>query len=277
MKLRKKIFVKGFFFICLLFLLTSTSTASNESITIAGTGDSQYLLRQLVDDFQNQHPGTKILVPNSVGSGGGIKLLLSGRTELARIARPLKPKEQAEGLQERIFAYSPIVFVANLPNQCLDAISGQQFIDMLRGKITNWKQLGSCPDHKIYIANREEGDSSKIVMEREIPEIKRIEDPAGRTIYSTPETFDTLNHYQYSFGYLPKSQIQKSSLYILKFDGVAASKENIQSGRYKLVVPLGIVWKDQPTGLTKKFLDYLFSAEAAKLMEELSAIPAAME
>jgi phosphate transport system substrate-binding protein len=274
MKFVKKILYKGLLFGCISFLLCAPTGVSAETMTIAGTGDSQYLLRQLALDFQKKHPAAQVLVPNSVGSGGGIKLLLAGRSELARIARPLKPKEQADGLQERTFAYSPVVFVANLPTPCLQSISAQQFVDMLNGKISNWNQLGNCPDHKIYLANREEGDSAKSVLEQHIPAINAIKQPVGRTIYSTPEAYDTLNQYQYSFGYLPKSQIQKSPLTILDFEGVSASAENVQQGRYPLVVPLGIVWRDQPTGLTKQFLDYLFSPEARRLIEKLNAVPA---
>lgn len=256
------------------FLFFSATIASATTITIAGTGDSQHLLRQLAINFQNKYPDTHIIVPNSVGSGGGIKLLLAGRADLARIARPLKPKEQAEGLHSRIFAYSPVVFVANLPTPCVKNISGEQFTDILLGKITNWNQLGDCPDHKIYVANREEGDSSKTILEKQIPSINEIQQPVGRTIYSTPEAYDTLSQYQYSFGYLPKSQIQKNTLTILAFENVSASAENVQNGRYKLAVPLGIVWKNQPTGLTKQFLDYLSSPEAVKLMQKLNSVPA---
>lgn len=272
MKFIQNFLLKGLIVAGISSLLCSSAIAA--TITIAGTGDSQHLLRQLALAFQKTHPDTQILVPNSVGSGGGIKLLLSGRTELARIARPLKPKEQAEGLHAKIFAYSPVVFVANLPTPCVQNISATEFTDILRGEITSWNQLGDCPDHKIYVANREEGDSSKTVLETHIPAIKEIHNPIGRTIYSTPEAYDTINHYQFSFGYLPKAQTQKGHLTILNYEGVSSSIENVQQGSYPLVVPLGIVWRDQPTGLTKEFLDYLFSPEAQKLLREQNSVPA---
>jgi len=277
MKLIGEFLQKCLLFGCISFLLFLPATVSATTITIAGTGDSQLLLRKLAQAFQKKHPDAQILVPNSVGSGGGLKLLLAGRTELARIARPLKPKERAEGLHERTFAYSPVVFVANLPSPCLQNITSNEFTDMLSGKIDNWSQLGSCPEHKIYIANREEGDSAKSVLEAQISGLNKIVKPAGRTIYSTPEAYDTLNQYQFSFGYLPKSHISKSPLTILSFNGVSASPENVQTGRYKLVVPLGIVWQNEPVGLTKQFLDFLFSHEASKLITKSNAVPAKSE
>ncbi|HEY5673629.1 MAG TPA: substrate-binding domain-containing protein [Malonomonas sp.] len=275
MQIRTLLFtLRGLCFYALLLLLSTPFSATAETISINGTGDSQRLLRQLAAAFEQQHQDTQVLVPDSVGSGGGIQLLLAGRTDLARVARPLKPKEQAEGLQHRVFAYSPIVFVANLPSPCLQGISAAEAIGIFQGKIKTWGQLGNCPDHKIYIANREDGDSSRGVLEEKIPELKEISQLAGRIIYSTPETYDTLNHYQYSFGYLPKSQIQKGSLMILDFAGIAASVENVQQGRYPLAVPLGIAWKGELHRTAKQFVDFLASNEAKQIMLEMSAIPA---
>ena len=276
MKSTRNFFLRGLFFGCLLTLFC-TPAVSAESITIAGTGDSQHMLREIAQAFHQENPDLQVLVPNSVGSGGGIKLLLAGRSELARVARPLKPKEQAEGLTQRIFAYSPIVFVAHLPAPCLDNITTQQYLDILSGKINNWAQLGNCTANNIYIANREDGDSSREVLEREIPAMSSIENPEGRTIYSTPETYDTLNRYLFSFGYLPRSQVHKGNLTILNYNGLSPTTDNIQQGHYKLVVPLAVAWHGTPNGATKKFIDFLFSPKVKQLITTLGAVPGKAE
>lgn len=268
-----RFFLRSLILFCCSLQLFTTTPAIAETITIAGTGDSQTLLCQLAQAFRLKNPGAQVLIPNSVGSGGGIKLLLAGHSELARIARPLKPKEQASGLQHRIFAYSPIVFVANLPDPCLQSVSASEIKDIFRGSLNNWNQLGSCKEHKIYVANREDGDSSRSVLEQKIPGLKEIEQLAGRTIYSTPETYDTINRYPYSFGYLPKSQVLDGHLTILDYEGIAPSVDNVQNGHYPLVVPLGIVWRGEPTGVTKQFIDFLTTVEARDMMLRMHAIP----
>lgn len=276
MKSRLSIFA-GILLSNTLILLALITPVFAETITIAGTGDSQRLLRQLAQKFQQQNPGVQILVPDSVGSGGGIKLLLAGRSELARVARPLKPKEQADGIHYRLFASSPIVFVANLPEPCLTDLSEQQITDIFSGKLADWKLLGSCQPHKIYIANRESGDSSRMVLEEVMAALKAVKEPAGKTIYSTPEVYDTLTRYPHSFGYLPKAQVQVGSLTEFKFAGVSATAENVQQGAYSLAVPLGIAWLGEPTGATKLFLEYLFSREAQQLMLKMGAVPAKIQ
>ena len=271
------LFLKGIFLGVCSILLYLPTPVSAETITIAGTGDSQLLLRQMAQVFQQQNPEAQILVPNSVGSGGGIKLLQAGRSELARIARPLKPKEKAEGLHYRTFAYSPIIFVANMSTPCVKSVSAAEVVALFTGEINNWNQLGSCQDHKIYVANREEGDSSKTVLEEKIPGVKEIKQLAGRTIYSTPETYDTLNRYEHSFGYLPASQIVKGTLTKFDYEGIAPTTENVQQGKYPLAVPLGIVWRGEPQGVAKQFIDYLFSPTAQQLMLKMNAVPALAE
>lgn len=268
---------RGLFFFYVFAFLFNVATVSAETVTIAGTGDSQILFCQLAQVFRQQHPEAQIMIPSSVGSSGGIKQLLAGRSELARVARPLKPKELAEGLHYRLLAYSPIIFVANLPQPCLQNISAIEVRKIFAGELTNWNQLGSCQDHKIYVANREDGDSSKSVLEQLVPGLSTLKKTVGQTIYSTPETYNTLNRYPFSFGYLPRSQIQEGALKMLDYEGVSASVENVRQGRYRLVVPLGVVWRGEPSGTTKQFLDFLATPSAQQTMLKMNTVPALPE
>ena len=45
--------------------------------------------------------GYKVSVPNSIGSGGGIREVTNNRIDIARVARPLKDKEKRPGLHNR--------------------------------------------------------------------------------------------------------------------------------------------------------------------------------
>ncbi|MDB4470643.1 substrate-binding domain-containing protein, partial [Deltaproteobacteria bacterium] len=90
----------------LIVLLVSNNAIAQEQLVIDGTGDSQQLLRQLAQAYEAANPDSKIIVPDSSGSSGGVKALLKGKTDLARIARPLKAKEKAmaDDLNYRVFA-----------------------------------------------------------------------------------------------------------------------------------------------------------------------------
>ena len=133
----------------LLFMTTlwATPALSTERLVIPGTGDSQKLLREAAYSFGHDHPDVTIDIPESVGSVGGIKRVLNGHTPLARIARSLDANERASGLSSTVFAYTPVVFVANLPERCVENLSTSELVAIYSGEITSWQQLGNCPNH----------------------------------------------------------------------------------------------------------------------------------
>lgn len=261
--------------ILVLFILTlgATPAFALERLVIPGTGDSQELLRIAAQSFEKTHPELIVDIPDSVGSTGGIKRVLNGHAPLARIARVLHAEEQASGLKSNLFAYTPIVFVANLPEKCTDDISSEDIVAIYSGEITSWKQFGQCPDHKIYIANREEGDSSRLLIEEHIPGFKDIKNFAGEIIYSTPEAQHIIEDHPYTIGYLPLAMLSRSPLTQLSIDNLTPSVENLVSKKYLLAVPLGFVWRDELPTDYGQFVDFLFSTKGQEIIRNQGAVP----
>ena len=63
-------------------------------LSVVGTGDGIDLLRALGAAYTADHPDTNIIVPPSIGSGGGIAAVSSNKEVLARAARPLSDPEK---------------------------------------------------------------------------------------------------------------------------------------------------------------------------------------
>jgi len=261
-------------FALLTLLLVSNALAQN-SLMIAGTGDSQQLLRQLAQAFEEANPGTSIHIPDSIGSSGGVKALVYGQADMARVARPLKDKEKAlaADLVYREFALSPVVFAANLPNKCVDRLTSEQVVSIFSGTIRNWSELGDCQSHKVYVAVRESGDSSRGVIEQKVTGFRDIATLAGKIIYSTPETVQTIEEHPFTIGFLPQA-IVGPTLATFAFDGVAPSAANVQNGSYPLVSHLGLVWRGEPSPLGDKFLKFIFSPAGKKIIRSMGVVPA---
>jgi len=259
--------------ILLTITLGGTSVFALERLAIPGTGDSQKLLRVAARSFEGIHPNLVVDIPDSVGSTGGIKRVLNGHAPLARIARGLHADEQASGLKSNLFAYTPIVFVANLPEKCVDNLSPTDIVAIYSGEITSWKQLGQCPDHKIYVANREEGDSSRLLIEEHIPGFKDIQKFAGEIIYSTPETQHIIEDHPYTIGYLPLAMLSRSPLTQFSIDNLHPTVENLVTQKYSLAVPLGFVWRDEQPESYRLFVDFIFSAKGQKIIRNQGAVP----
>ncbi len=244
---------------------------SSHVLVIPGTGDSQVLLHNLAQLYAKNRPGITVEIPESIGSGGGVKSVITGKNEIARVARPLTEKESVQGLKSHIFAHAPIVFAVNPGVAEAANLSFEQIIGIYSGKIQQWDGLGGVG--KIYAMNREEGDSSRTVLEKLIPGFKEISVPAGSTVYSTPEAVQTLLTSPNTIGYLPMSAIIGTGLKMLRVQDVAPSAANVRQKKYQLVVPFALVWKETLSPLAKDFLDFLSSPAARKFMLENGAIP----
>ncbi len=258
-----------------LFLADSDRVISGfagQKIVVAGTGDSQELLRSLARALEKKLNGGEIEIPESVGSSGGIKSLSAGRVDLARTARPLKPNEARLGLKSVLFARSPVVFVTHPSVTDVDNLDSREIVDIYAGQTIDWHEVGG-PKHRIYAIMRESDDSSLSVINRFVAGFKDIEEYHAKTFYSTPATVKALVDHRYTLGYTSLSSVKNTPLSILRLDNIAPTAANVNNHSYPLVVPFSIVYLDTPSGLSGAFIDFLFSREGREIIRDFGAVP----
>ncbi|MCJ7544006.1 MAG: substrate-binding domain-containing protein [Phycisphaerae bacterium] len=243
-----------------------------QTVTIPGTDDSQELLQDLAQALLDGTQGGQIEVPDSAGSSGGIRALLAGKAPLARVARALTSEEQKAGLTCVTFAKAPIVFVVHPSVLGIDNITRQDVVGIYSGRITKWETL-NAKEGRIYAVTRESGNAGLRVLNAQIPELAGITEHRAKVLYTSPEARDALVGHRNTFGFLTTSAAAGTELRILSVDGVQPSPLNVRSGAYRLVVPLSIVYKDKPTGLARRFIDFLFSKEAQEIISAMGAVP----
>jgi phosphate transport system substrate-binding protein len=259
-------------FFCLPALASAAEAVSH--FKICGSGDSQELIRQLARLYEDRHPGIRIDVPESIGSSGGVKAAAQGQCDLGRLARPLRDKERRYNLSYKLFARSPVVFFvsANLRSTVTN-ITAQQVVRIFSGKTRSWQDLGG-PPAKVYIANREKGDSSRTVLERHLIDFALIKKLAGKTIYSTPETVAAVANHDNTIAFAPLASVnQNPNVHVLAFEGVMPSAESISSGGYPLVSEFGLVWNEKSSAAALDFVDFLDTGEARQTIVRYGAAP----
>ncbi|RDH86190.1 MAG: hypothetical protein DIZ78_08355 [endosymbiont of Escarpia spicata] len=253
--------------ILFLILCSAESCLAMEQVSICGTGDSQLLLRVLGKKFEADHPDIAINVPDSVGSGGGIRAVAKGRCDLARVARPILDREKHFELTYWLFARSPIAFVLHPTMERPQNLTGKQIIDIYSGNLERWEQAGGDKG-KIYVINREEGDSSRIILEKNLPGFSGIETFSGRVFFTTHEALEGIKSHRKTIAYIPLSLALTSNLPPLSVDGIAPTPANVRSGAYKLITPFGLAWKGELQGIVKTFVDYLKTPAVQAIMLE---------
>lgn len=252
-------------FLAVLSILLQKGPAFSETLTIAGTGDSQVLLRALAEKFEERYPQVTVMVPDSVGSGGGIKALIQGRSNFARVARPLTEGELSRGLRYILFAKSPVVFVLHPSVSGIKNLSHAQIVSIYSGQLTNWAQLGG-PDKKIYVVNREPGDSSRTILDREIPGFQDIDPFVGKVLYTTPEAREALIKYPDTIGYLPMAMAAGTKLRILQIENVEPTPQTVAAGVYSLSLPLALVSKAIQSDMEQEFVSFLSAAAGQEVI-----------
>ncbi len=249
--------------IAILFLSNSICIASQE-LLIRGTGDSEKLLKILGEDFEKSTNGAiHLVVPPSIGSTGGIRALIAGKTDLARTARPLRENE-SPGLIEIQFAHSPIVFATSKATSEVTNINSADIIGIFREKIHNWKDLGGA-DHKIYPLEREADDSSRKILLKALPGFPKTSQ--AKVYFSVTDSLRAISKHKYTIGFFSLPAVQHEEVNILNVNGLTSSDP-----AYPFINCLCIVSKGEPSGIAAQFIEYLFSPAAKIIMEDFGVI-----
>lgn len=257
----------------MLFGLPAVGGAA--TLTIPGTGACEETLRRVAIDFERAHPLSKVVVPPSVHSEGGIAQVIDGKAILARVSRPLTPEEEGKGLTHLVFARDAVVFAVGA-GVTARTLTIRQLADIFSGKIVTWEQMngGKGPIRVLY---RQTGDSNSTRLQSTFKEFRNLRfTREGKALYYDHEMLEMLRKYRNAVGYLTLSTIAGSGppIPFLSIDGVAPTKENIAGGRYLLVTEYAFVYrKGALPPEAAEFIDFLFTAEGKKSLSGHGLVP----
>ena len=244
----------------------------NGPLAIVGTGACEEVLNKLSEAFNRANPDYQVTVPKSIGSGRGIEVVGNGEYVLGRIARSLKEKDAQYGLSYKPFAKDAVIFAVGDKVGIRD-ITGAKLADIYSGKTTNWSELGGS-DGPIRALAREEGDSSRTVIEDNIAVFKNLAfSDRVKYVYHDYEMVELLVKYPTSIGCLTWSNLGEG-MHPVAIDGNEPILENISSGQYPLVCEYAFVYHDKRLNATaRKFIEFVFSEEGGRILELNGLLP----
>lgn len=263
-----------FFHLVVAFLFL-VSPASAETLEIPGTGAVQILLNKLAAEFNQSNPEDNIVIPPSVGSSGGIRLVGEGKNILGRVARPIKAEEEKYDLKYQVFAKDPVLFAVSRKIG-VKSLTREQLIEIYSGKIMNWQEVGG-KDYPIRLLVREPDDSSFLIIKEQIPAFRTVEFPEqAKFLYHDSEMVEMLQKYSTVIGWLTGSSLNAISGTVvgLALDGVEPTAENVLAGRYPLSGDYAFVYKEKHlTSLARRFIEFLSSEQANRIFDNEGVIP----
>ncbi|HNR03171.1 MAG TPA: phosphate ABC transporter substrate-binding protein [Anaerolineaceae bacterium] len=288
--------------ILFLFLLTgctgqtetvpgSSEPGSAEYIENKGSDTIVNLALAWAERYQQVNPSVRISVTGG-GSGTGITALISGTVDIANASRQIKPEEleaaRAAGYDPREFviARDAIAIIVH-PDNPINNLTLQQLSLIYRGEITNWSELGG-EDREIVRLSRETNSGTHVYFLESVIRMGNAEDdaifsadtlllPSSEGIIA--EVKDNPNAIGYdSLGYVTEdvkmvgvSSLENPDQFILP------SIDTVSNNTYLISRNLYMYTLDQPEGIVKTYLDWIFSPEAQEIVRGLGFIPAVTE
>lgn len=239
-----------------------------EDITVVGTGAGMFVLKSLGEAFSRKNPEIKIIVPESIGSSGGIKSVGTDKEKIARVSREIKDTEKHYGLKYLPFAKLPIVFFVN-KNVNINELSPQQICDIYSGKTVNWKDLGGA-DEPVRVIRREDGDSALEVLLASLPGFKGIAITAkSKTTFTDQETVAAAEEKNGTLAFGPYSNTFDHGVKVLS---IAGKKPTDSDYPYNSI--LALVFKEENhTGNIKKFIEFVSSPDARDVISSAGGMP----
>lgn len=232
---------------------------------VSASGSTALLpfLKAAQEDFQKKNAKVTVNISGG-GSFTGQNQVASGAVDIGNSDVALQASLNDKGLVEHKLVGIPFVFIAN-SSVSVESLTEQQYIDILTGKITNWKEVGG-KDEKISIISRAKSSGSRATIEQVVMKGKSITDNVviqdsngalRAAVASTPG----------AIGYVDAAYVDKT-IKSLKYNGAEYSIANVTAGKYPVYTFGRMFTKGQPTGAVKGFIDYATSKEFQEAFAE---------
>lgn len=270
-------------FVCLVIvllcgaleLLTSKSKAA-DTLKVGGTGGSLGTMHILADAFMAQHPDVSVEIPQSLGSGGGIRAVIDGVIDIGLSSRLLKPAELERGARQRTYAKTAFVLVTSNMASGLNLTSGE-LLDIFSGSRVFWEN-GDI----IRVILRPADDSDARILVSAFAGMKGALEQARKlrgvpVAYTDQEAMDKAEKIRGSLttATIASVQSENRALNPVAIDGVAPTIENVSNGSYRIAKTLYLITGSNDRPVVQEFIRFVQSEAGAEILRRTGHAPAA--
>lgn len=260
-----------------LFIIMSPAFASelamfqNQAGIIKISGGTAHIpvMKEAAKRIMQSNADIQITIAGG-GSGVGIKQVGEGLVDIGNSGRKPKDEEiQKYGLAMFKWAIDGVGVVVN-PGNPVSELTSDQVKGIFSGTILNWKELGG-PDKAINLYTRDQASGTREVFWKKALAKGSIDDRAN-VVVSNGAMKSAIKADPYGIGYVSVGHID-SGVKPISLDGIMPSLENVKSGKYTIARGLYSNTKGDPQGLTKRFIDFLFSSQGQAIAAEKGFVP----
>lgn len=239
------------------------------SIKISGGTAHIPVMKEAAKQIISFNPQIRISIAGG-GSGVGIKQVSEGLVDIGNSGR--KPTDQEikkSNLKMFKWAIDGVGVVVN-PKNPVKSLKKDQLQQIFSGKIDNWKNIGGR-DKRINVYTRDKFSGTREVFWKKALGKGAITAKANFVV-SNGAMKSAIANDPYGIGYVSVGHMDESVTPIA-LDGVVPTLDTVKQGIYKVARGLYSNTKGEPTGLTRMFIDYLFSPEGQQIAAQKGFIP----
>jgi len=258
-----------------IVLIASPVVEAKEKLVLQGSTTVLPITVKHAEDFMKKNPGTEISVRGG-GSGAGIKALIEGVVPMAQSSRSIKKDEiesaKKKGIDvvEHIIAEDALAVIVH-PTNPVANLTIAQIKDIYLGKIANWKDVGG-KDAKILVISRDVA-SGTFEAFNELVLNKEKQRPDALLQASSAAVVGTVTHTPDAIGYVGMGYLGGPEIKAVTVNGITPTVENVRAKKYPIARPLFIYTAGKPTGLAKKFMDFVMSSDGQKIVKDTGFVP----
>ncbi|MGR5142587.1 phosphate ABC transporter substrate-binding protein [Photobacterium sp. DNB23_23_1] len=262
--------MKNTFLVAALTVVAFTNSAfAQDNISVVGSSSVMPLMEVFGETYQKTHPEVFIEVQGP-GSSAGIRAAKNQSADIGMASRELASSEEESDLHNKVIARDGIAVVVN-PSNSVKSLTAQQIHDIYAGEIKNWKEVGGA-DKPIVPVTRDTASGTRGAFEEIMMLTKELNGIKVTAITQHAQVTNGNGHSKtmaaqnpFAISYISLGSVD-SSVTPVQVNGTAATVENVKNGSYKVARPFQVLYKGTPNTRTQKFLDWMFTSEAQKIV-----------
>lgn len=269
-----------FIFLIAFFALVSASPSSatpldtfkGEKGEVRVSGGTAHIpvMKEAAKRIMTINPAVRISIAGG-GSGVGIKQVGEGLVDIGNSGRAPTEEEVAKyGLRMFRWAVDGVGIIVHKTNPVRN-LTKSDLAKIFAGDTTNWKDVGG-PNKPITVYSRDEASGTREVFWDKALD-KGKTSLKAKVVVSNGAMKSAIANDPFGIGYASVGHIDETVAPVA-LNGVLPTIENVKNGSYRVSRGLYSNTKGEPKGLTKKFIDYLFSSDGQRLVAEDGFIPA---
>jgi phosphate transport system substrate-binding protein len=202
----------------------------------------------------------------AASSGSCLNNLGRGFSNIASIARQLYERHKVYGYRQFPFCKDPIAVIAR--KECgVDNLTEEQLQNIFAGEIANWKELGGA-DLPVMIIVPGIDTAAHKNFRRQVMKRKDIEHDF--MAYDSTMVIDAVKYFPCgAVSFISQgAAVQHKELKILKIEGRSTTDKD-----YPYYQIFYFITRSEPEGNLKKFIDFAYSDEGARIIKKNGMVP----